>query len=335
LEADVRAIFFALADRQLESVLASYGHEYGESAKQYASRTYPKWRSGAVNPSAETLERLLQRVPQVLPIHERARLLAILRQRSRIVPSKSVRCVREEVEVRVSTELTALLMQGLKHETPAHVKSALTWLSCESMQAAETILRIGEVVEAQFLASAAEAEISRLREALDRSLATQGALSRRFAHRVETPYAVLDVAISHPSWLSELFRSQPRQTTMSDIIPRKPNDLLGELTSQLSDADKAELRRVAAHEQIALDSKAREAALSHSASGAEIDRTLDAAERLQYGEKTSGFSVSGAFKGASGVTNIEVKRSEPGAAMLKWLAIGGAIVAVMYMCARG
>ncbi len=121
---------------------------------------------------------------------------------------------------------------------------------------------------------------------------------------------------------------------MGDLTPRKPDDLLGELTRQLSDEDKANLRRVAANEQLSLDVKAREASLRHAASSAEIDGALDAAERLQYGEKTSGFSVTGAFKGASGTTNIDVRRSQPAAAMIKWILVGAGIVGVLYMCAK-
>ncbi len=149
LDADVRDRFFRLSTRQLQLVFESYGREYGQSARQYAARTYVKWQSGEVNPSAETLERLLQRVPEVLPIHERAALLALLRRRSRRIPTKRVTCSPADAEAMVSTELTTLLMEGLRHETPPHVKSALDWLACDSMMAAETILRIGEVLSAR------------------------------------------------------------------------------------------------------------------------------------------------------------------------------------------
>ena len=121
---------------------------------------------------------------------------------------------------------------------------------------------------------------------------------------------------------------------MSDITPRRPDDLLGELTRQLGDADRARLRQVAAQNQLDLDVKTREAALAHSASGVEMDRTLEAAERLAYGEKTSSFSVNGTHRGASGTTTIEVKRSEPVATMVKWAAIGASVVGGLWLLAR-
>lgn len=334
LDQEVRRIFFALDEKQLERVFDSYGRAYGQSARQYAARTYPRWRAGEVNPSAETLERLLQRVPEVLPIHERAALLAHLRKKSRNVPSRRLSCLPAEAESLVSTVLTELLAQGLRHETPPHVTAALNWLSCESMRAAETILRIGEVLEAQWLAAAANTEIVRLRQALARALAIEGTMTRRFAHRVETPYAILDVSIAAPSWISDLIRPKERMSTMSDLTPRRPDDLLGELTRQLSDTDKEDVRRVAAHQQISLDAKARDATLQHNASGAEIDRTLDAAERLQYGEKTSDFAVSGAYKGASGVTSIEVRRTGRAAAAINWVVIGAVIAGLLYVFAK-
>jgi hypothetical protein len=334
LDSEIRTIFFALEPHQLDRVLKRYEAAHGSSAKQYAAKTYSSWRSGAVEPSAATLERLLQHVPEVLPIHQRAELLALLRKRSRKVPNKRIQCVPDDAELIVTEELTSLLGEGLHQDTPAHVKSALAWLSCDSMQTAETILRIGEVLEAKWLAQAANHEIVRLRDALQRAMSSEGRLIGRFSHRVETPYAILDVTIGAPSALATLLGLPQPRRRMSDLTPRKPDDLLAQLTSDLSDKDKTDLRRVAANEQLSLDAKAREATMRHQSSGAEIDRHLDAAERLQYGEKSSGFTVSGAYKGASGTTNIEVKRSEPAAAMIKWIVVGAAIAAALYFLMR-
>lgn len=334
LDADVRSIFFDLGERQLTKVFDLYGQAHGPSARQYAVKTYPKWKSGITNPSAETLQRLLQHVPQVLPLHQRAQLLAILRQRSRSVPRSCIRCAPNEVERRVADELAAMLRKSLAHETPPGVKAALSWLSCDSMKAAETILRVSEVIEAEELTRSADIETSRLKHALNRSLSLEGQISGRFSHRVETPYAILEVVVKTPSIFDNLFNSSQTRAPISDITPRKPSDLLGELTGQLSESDKAELRRVAAREQISLDSAARSASLQHSASGAEIDRTLDAAERLQFIDKSAGFNIAGTYKGASGTTSIEVKRGESAATMIKWVVIGGAIVGAIYLFAK-
>lgn len=331
LDAEVRRIFFALDAGRLQRVFLSYGKAYGDAARQYATRIYPKWRAGEVNPSAETLQRLLQSVPEVLPIHERAELLAHLRRKSRRIPRSRLSCSSDDAERLVSRQLTEMFTVSLRHETPPHVRAALKWLSCDSMQAAETLLRIGEVLEAQWLANAANVEIVRLRQAVARASAIEGRLTRRFAHRVETPYAVLDVAVATPGSISKWLNSNKGNNPMGDLTPRRPDDLLSELTRQLSDADKTELKRVAANQQLSLDGKAREASLQHNAAGAELDRALETAERLQYGEKTSGFSVSGAFKGASGVTNIDVRRAEPAAAMIKWIVVGAVIVGVLYL----
>ncbi|MDB4906281.1 MAG: hypothetical protein JWO05_1065 [Gemmatimonadetes bacterium] len=334
LDEDVKRIFFELTPDQLNRVIRSYSNKYGASAASYAARTYPRWRGGDVSPSADTLERLLESVPEVIPLPQKVRLLAELRKRSRKIPQKQIRCLPDTAERLVSTELTILLAQGLRHEIPPHVRAALDWLSCNSMKTAETILRVAEVLEARVLAEAASVEIVRLRLALERTIMMKGASAGRFSHRVETPYAVLDVQVAPPSLLGKLIKSSSTPPPVSDLTPRNPNDLIGELTSQLSESDKEQLRIVAAQEKLTLDVKAREASLRHGASGAEIERTLDAAERLQYGDKSSSFAVSGAYKGASGVTNIEVKRSEPAAAMIKWIAVGGAIVGLLYMCAK-
>lgn len=333
LDKEITRLFFSLSRGQLQRVFESYGRQYGRGAKTYAEITYPEWRAGRVNPSAETLCRLLDCVPPILPLSEKAALVAHLRRATRKPRSVEFACTLDELHSRVPVELAALFRESLKHSIPHDVREALHWLSTSSVQAAENILRASEAVEAYWLAAAGEVETRRLREAAGRALLLPGSLTRAFSHTIATPYCALRVVVTvGKGSLND--SSNQGGVTMSDLTPRRPDDFMAELTKGLSEAEKQELRKVAAREHLSLDAKGREASLRHAASGAEIDRTLEAAERLQYGEKTSGFSVSGSYRGASGTTSIEVKRSEATAVILKYLAIGGGIVALLYALFR-
>ena len=51
-----------------------YREEYGESAYDYAVRTYSKWRSGETSPAAQTKERLIGILPPLLTAEQRISL---------------------------------------------------------------------------------------------------------------------------------------------------------------------------------------------------------------------------------------------------------------------
>jgi hypothetical protein len=329
LDSEVTALFFRLSPSQLRRVFESYGREHGRGARAYAEKTYPEWRTGLVNPSAETLYRLLDCVPPVLPLSEKAALVAQLRRRSRRPRRVELRCSLNEIDTLVPLELAKLFREALTHSIPDDVRGALGWLTTDSSRAVEGVLRASEAVEACWLEAAARAETRRLHDAAERALLLPGSLTHAFSHLVETPYCVLRVTVTRGN-TAIANPSNQEARPMSDLTPHRPDDLMGELTKGLSESEKQELRKVAAREQLALEAKAREGSLRHAASGAELDRAIEAAERLQYGEKSSGFTLSGSYRGASGTTSVEVKRSEATAVVFKYVAIGAGIVALLY-----
>ncbi len=337
LDREVVRAFFTLPKTQLNALFMIYGRRFGSSARSYAEHTYPKWKSGRVTPSADTLVRLLDSVPAVLPLAEKAALVAHLRRRTRRPSHVCISCRLQDVDRVVPQVLTDQFRGGLDHTIPSHLQQALRWLSEDSVRAAERILVAGEAVEAQWLAAAAQVEVDRIRTVAERGFGIEGSLTRNFKHHISTPYVSIEVTILPDSANASARLSLPatmRATSMNDITPARKDDLLGELTKGLSDAEKNELKKVAAREQLALDAKARDAQLKHAASGAEIERAIDAAERLQFTDKGSSFEVSGSFQGASGPTRIEVRRSMSMATGLKWAAFLAAIAAAAYLLAH-
>jgi hypothetical protein len=51
---------------QLTRLFNIYSDEYGDGPAAYARRTYHDWKLGAVRPSAQTINRLLDNLPLVL-----------------------------------------------------------------------------------------------------------------------------------------------------------------------------------------------------------------------------------------------------------------------------
>lgn len=74
----VKRVFFALSDRALDHLLRRYGETYGESARQYARDTIPKWRSGAVQMSGMVAERLFDLLPPFMPAEQKNAIVEVI-----------------------------------------------------------------------------------------------------------------------------------------------------------------------------------------------------------------------------------------------------------------
>src|SRR5439155_23839491 len=68
---DVKRAFFNLDRIELKDLLSRYGEDYGDSARHYAEETYQRWKSGRVELSGQTAERLLNLVPRYLSFEQR------------------------------------------------------------------------------------------------------------------------------------------------------------------------------------------------------------------------------------------------------------------------
>ena len=71
---DLWSYFLHLDYNKFQELLMFYREEYGESAYDYAVRTYSKWRSGETSPAAQTKERLIGILPPLLTAEQRISL---------------------------------------------------------------------------------------------------------------------------------------------------------------------------------------------------------------------------------------------------------------------
>ena len=80
IDKDVKAAFFALAPSTLNNFFQSYKSKYGSNAAIYARKTYATWKSGQIEPSGQTSERLLELLPSFLSLATKCDLLQKLRK---------------------------------------------------------------------------------------------------------------------------------------------------------------------------------------------------------------------------------------------------------------
>lgn len=83
IDGDVRAAFFSLDSSTLTEFFKAYKTQYGSSAATYARKTYTTWKSGEIEPSGQTSERLLETLPAFLSFETKCALLQKLRDRYR------------------------------------------------------------------------------------------------------------------------------------------------------------------------------------------------------------------------------------------------------------
>jgi len=71
---DVKSYFFSLENNQLDEVLDRYENKYGPVVREYAEKTYPKWKRGRVQMSGLVAERLFNLLPPIMPLQTKFQL---------------------------------------------------------------------------------------------------------------------------------------------------------------------------------------------------------------------------------------------------------------------
>ena len=118
-----------------------------------------------------------------------------------------------------------------------------------------------------------------------------------------------------------------------DKLPARPDDLLGDLTRNLSEQEQTELRKLAAEKRLGLEEHAATARIDHEASQADMDRDLEALDRLQLDRDKHSYKLSGEYRGGSGRTELTVKNTTSTGEAVKWIAVALVILAVLVMIA--
>lgn len=127
---DVKQYFFSLSENQLQRVFEKYGKLYGDSARQYAETTFPKWKSGKVYMSGTVAERLFGLLPPTMPIEEKFRLVESLWKHvgpssrktyyigSNVNLDDVQKCIKDHLEDVV-----------VKYDIPASMEARFDWLA--------------------------------------------------------------------------------------------------------------------------------------------------------------------------------------------------------------
>lgn len=180
----------SLEEEPLAELFQLYRKQFGPGAARYARHTYEKWRSGQVNPTRRTFNRLAIHLPTVMSFDLKCELLRTLKREF---------CGRDDHELTVYTDswkeslaplVTNMIARSYTAALPTSLTEQLNWLSGKEMPVANAILAEAQARESRQAVSMLTEDFS----AIDTLLEKANGQSK-VAHVIEIPYGKLTLHI--------------------------------------------------------------------------------------------------------------------------------------------
>ena len=320
IEHDILNVFLNLPSFAREGLLSRYGNKFGRPAEQHARKTYPDWKSGVVQPSAKTLERLLEFLPPFLSESQRFDLIRKLRthhiKRKEMYLATTPGCWRDEL----SPIVHQLIEHGAQFELPQLVNEKATWLTNGDATAARKLLEAIDEEEARLRFSYVEEEFKRIDYLVENVKNAEPV-----KHRIELPQGIIVVTIQRKQKTTvqrivellsggnimddEKDKLVPQNRPSGELAKRPtPGSLLNTSMENLTEDQKRKLADKVAEERLQLGVSAEKAEQRHYDSTRDMANTIRAADALERTTK-SDFEVKGTFDTASGRTDIRIKKN--------------------------
>lgn len=180
---DVKAYFFSLSSAERGRVLDEYERLHGHSAREYAEKTIPKWKSGKVHMSGMVAERLFSLLPKYMPIEQKFKLTESLwrhigptsRRDLYVNPSVGIEELEEVVRGYLNTDV-------LDYKIPEQMEKRFQWLSQGDVNVKQQLLNHLRQLEKGLAAESLRVNLPMLANHLRSS---QGELTTNLWHKLE------------------------------------------------------------------------------------------------------------------------------------------------------
>ncbi len=184
---EVKSIFFTLDQSSLTRLLNEYGRTHGENARSYAVKTYEDWRSGKVNLSGQTLERLLEKVPRYISASKRFELLKLVvdHNKPRLNQQISISINASEPDAgfqNLYSKIGEVTNPDKLVNIPARTMDAATWLYDDDITVARAMLAQIVQAEDQIKKNSALAEVQLLERTVRSGQISRATQSFRFSN---------------------------------------------------------------------------------------------------------------------------------------------------------
>jgi hypothetical protein len=169
---DVKQYFFGLSPAQLRSVLDEYGRKHGADARDYAEKTFDKWRAGQVQMGGQTATRLFSLLPPRMPLPIKYRLIENLWNH---VGPKSKKTLRVGLDANIEQVLDAVRSHIddviIHYKIPENLERRFDWLAAGDSHVKQELLNHLRSMEKALVVDGARA---RLPVMLDHCAAKRG-----------------------------------------------------------------------------------------------------------------------------------------------------------------
>ncbi len=188
---EIMRVLLGLDEKSLEELLELYKNQFGTGAAQYARKTYLKWKDGKVRPIAQTYQRFLIHLPNVMDYDLKCEVLRHLMEEY---------CAKDKYELKVSTDdweekLTPLIEQIIAKtftaQLPIEIERKLQWLGQGDMQLAQNILRKSQAEEGRIAVSMLKEEFASIEKLL-----AETNLKPKVTHELKFPYGTITLYIN-------------------------------------------------------------------------------------------------------------------------------------------
>jgi hypothetical protein len=319
---DILEAFFQISNEQLTGLISHYKERYGDSAGNYARKTYPKWKSGEVKPSGQTVERLLESLPLVLDLPGKCDLLRKLRERHRKKDNVSLKCDTTNWKESIHPIAMNIIQKAYSADLPEVVKSRLSWLSQGDVQAAQKLLAESEVQEGNIAISLLHREFANIEKLLE-SLTHV----RKISHTIALPYGNINIKIKRGK---KPMAEDEKVSSNRSLFKPRAGDIMDSALENLDQNQVRQISQEAVREAIRIETTKRMADLKVEQSQQDMDIFIQTADRME--RRGHDYTMSGQYESASGTTSIEVSKKKSTTVIV--IAVVLAIVALLIFFGR-
>ena len=301
---DVLERFYSLTPDQLARLFNIYSDSYGDGPAAYARKTYTGWKHGAVRPSAQTINRLLDNLPLVLNFEGKCELLRKLRERHRKPEYHSLRVKADDWKEHVVPLVRAVIQKAYRANLPGAVERRLAWLSNGDMQTARAILAHSQALEGAVAVTLLQDEMQNIENAIT-NLDGKG----KVTHTIRLPYGQIQLKISGRRRMDKESNNGAELVRQNDTSLFKPTaeDIFEDVFTDLDQEQAAYVKAQAAEEAMRLVAEKKRGEIKYANASRDLANFVNNADLMDQRKKD--YEMSAEFEGASGVTKIQVGRN--------------------------
>jgi hypothetical protein len=301
---DILEKFYLLTPDQLVRLFNIYSDSYGDGPAAYARKTYADWKHGAVRPSAQTINRLLDNLPLVLNFDGKCELLRKLRERHRKPEYHSLKVKADDWKEHVVPLVRAVIQKSYRANLPENIERRLTWLSNGDMQTARAILAHAQALEGAVAVNLLQDEMQNIETALT-NLDGKG----KVTHTIRLPYGHIQLKISGRRRMDKESDNGEELVRQNDNSLFKPTaeDIFEDVFTDLDQEQAAQIKAKAAEEAMRLVAEKKRGEIKYANASRDIANFVNNADLMEQRKKD--YEMSAEFEGASGVTKIQVGRN--------------------------